>query len=777
MGVIKKHKIGVSRDDQRSSFVVDLRPPKAKEKDKVEELKKPKVKSRKTRINFSRLKKITFYPIFWLIFKLLELLAWPFRKIKFKKSKPKNQKLPLKFKTLPNINLKIKQAYQSSKSRSVFYFILLLFLIVIPFKLFSYYKLISEHKTQKNILNYSYQALSKLGEASLDFSQLDLSSAQQNFLAAGESFLLIQEELNKIDEFLIFLASFSKDNKLKLASESKKISQIGLDLSIAGDNFTLAVEALFRSFSEPAAFSEFQNYSQKLESDIKRINKNLSQIKVKSIPSEYQEQFLNIKNQALVLERNFSSFLKLIPGLKDFIGLESDRRYLIIFQNNAEIRATGGFIGSYALIDIKKGQIERVEVPAGGSYDTAGSLKVLMESPKPLHLIRPQWYFWDANWWPDWRMSAQNLKWFYEKSGGSSVDGVIAITPDILGDLLEITGPIDISSDYGIIVDSNNYWDLIQEIVEVTGKPELYQEMELQTDVLERLESEPDKWLRNEPKRIIGDLMVKVLDQFFKNFNQETLLKSLEMLERNLNQKNILLYFDNPELQKEVEYRSWAGEVKEAPLDYLMVVNSNIAGAKTDKVVESNYSLSSELRADGTIWNKLVIERQHPANESNLFYGVRNVNWMRIYVPLGSTLVRAQGFVAPDKEYFKKSEDFLEKNEILESSENRAELDLESGTKIYQESGKTVFANWTMLDPGQSQVIEIEYQLPFRLSFSSSLNYSLLWQKQAGASKTKFKYDFSNSSPLRVIWSYPEKTDLKFNGPLEYDRYFVIKLE
>lgn len=820
-----------------------------------------------TLINF---KKTFLFPFFLFIFKILRAIIYFFidwivdiykffkKNIKFSKfifkikkklkinfySKKKVEEIKDKIKQgVNNTNIGVKKLNKTpvlnfsintknfnfrSKKKSIWFFVLILFILIVPFKIFSYYKLISDNEIRNDLLQYSSSGLENFLSASQNITNLDLSSSQQEFFQAGNNFLKLDQELKKIDEFIIFLSSFSGDEKIKLASESKKIAKLGIHLSLAGDNFSLAVNSLILAFSDSNLdmdknFSDFYYYSKKAESEFKKANNYLKKIKISSIPKDYQEQFKDIKNKADVLEKNFSSFLKIVPGLKDFLGVNADRRYLIVFQNNYESRATGGFIGSYALVDLKKGRIKKIEIPPGGSYDTEGGMKVLMESPKPLHLIKPIWYFWDANWWPDWKMSAQNLMWFYEKSGGSSVDGVISLTPDVLSDILKIIGPIDLSEKYGVIVDSDNFWETIQEIVEVTGQPELYQNKNLKTDILGRIieenkatssisdnnieledvekkDVEDEKiFLRNEPKKIIGDLMSKILERFSNNFNKEILVKTLQILEKNLSNKNVLLYFNNPEMQNEVEKRSWAGRVKDTPLDYLMIVYSNVAGGKTDKFIGNNFSLNTKIEADGSIINKLIIKRNHNGEKDSLFSGIRNVSWLRVYVPLGSSLISAKGFSYLDERFFKDSEDFYEKNDILELSENRAEVDLRSGTKIYQESNKTVFANWDIIDPGQENIIEIEYRLPqnfyslfpieeksyffnlYKIKEERIKNYSLLWQKQSGFNNAKLEFNFKTDLDIKPFWYYPEKMinedSIKLFDELENDKYLVIMLK
>lgn len=808
---------------------------------------------------FYILKKTFLFSIFFFLFKIIWSIIWFFlewlidifkfikKNIFFIKTTKKitPPKLPLKFSSsnfndkkkdfkknnfVYTVSSNIKNISKKKKKRALWFFILVLFLIIVPFKIFNYYFLIKNNSIKSNVVQYSTNGVENFLLASNSFSDLDLSSAQKNFLQAGQNFLLLDEELKKVDEFIIFLASFSKNKEIKLASESKNIAKLGLHIASAGDNFSLAVNGLLQFFSNPQksgseSFSDFYYYGKKTENDIKKANKYLKKIKISSVPEEYRQQFLEIREKFEIIEKNFSSFLKIAPGLQDFLGIDSDRRYLVVFQNNSELRATGGFIGSYALIDLKNGKINNIEIPSGGSYDTEGGMQVLVEAPRPLQLVKPVWYFWDANWWPDWKMSAKNLMWFYEKSGGSSVDGVISLTPDVLGDILKVIGPVDLTEKYGVVVDADNFWEIIQEIVEVIGQPELFQDKDLKTDILSRVSldnnlasssrevvedlnlndpiegniesnaSDTDQFLRNEPKKIIGDLMVEIMDKFSHDFSQELLVKTLKILENNLSQKNILLYFSNSQIQEEAENRLWAGRINESPLDYLMIVYSNIAGGKTDKVIDSNFSLTTIIEEDGSIINHLIINRKHLGAKQELFTGVRNVNWLRIYVPLGSSLISAKGFSQPDSIYFKKPEDFYQKNDVLEKSENRAEIDLLSGTKIYQEANKTVFANWSMIDPGQEDIIEIKYKLPYNFNNEFSnipqnnffnllkqekiFNYSLLWQKQPGSGDNNFTFNLINKLGQDVFWFHPENISRKDNSlflsdKLEFDKYLAI---
>ncbi|MCK9438596.1 MAG: DUF4012 domain-containing protein [Patescibacteria group bacterium] len=789
-----------------------------------------------------------FYPFYFIFNRLYKI----FSKIRVRRKIRIN--LPtIKFKrnNKKNIAFNFDQPKQlllfSSRPKSVFkyllsFFIFLLFIVLI-FKSIDYYNLYKKSNLQNDLMSFSLAGVQSFSSASEAVSLFDFYQAYNKFNEAGDNFESLDRELKKVDELLLFFSFFSEDQKIKAFSQSKNFSKVGIYLSSLGNDLSLSFNSLFLFFSGENSEKNFDDFSGHIKDsllDLKTANKYLSKIKTEAIPVDYQENFDKTRDQLLLLEDNLEIFTKYLPAIKDFLGIKQDKRYLLVFQNNSEIRASGGFIGSYALIDIKNGKIINIDIPPGGSYDTEGGMRTSVESPKPLHLVKSKWYFWDANWWPDWTLSAKNLMWFLEKSSGPSVDGVISFTPDVLGDLLDIFGSVDLSEKYGVIIDSDNFQDNLQEVVEVIGNPVLYQDQNLKTDILNKIDygvknssTSPEELLilnselegslqesiiqdnlidittatttatttenllpQNRPKEIIGDVFTVLLERVMTDIDIDKVLKIFLSLIDNLDRKNILVYFENNKLQEMIEFYSWAGRMKEAKNDYLMIVDSNIAGAKSDKFLQKNYYLESQIREDGRIINKLRIERDRRGEQYELFSGVRNVNWLRVYVPLGSKLISASGFSHPDEEYFKKNEQYLEKNSFLENTENKAEIDLKSGLRIYQESGKTVFANWTMTDINQLSVIEIEYELPgniflqknsysFLDRFFSNQEYffkhSLLWQKQAGSENSNFYFSLQNKSYFSPAWISEkiEKEDdvLKRSGILDFDKYFAIILK
>jgi hypothetical protein len=205
--------------------------------------------------------------------------------------------------------------------------------------------------------------------------------------------------------------------------------------------------------------------------------------------------------------------------------------------------------------------------------------------------------------------------------------------------------------------------------------------------------------------------------------------------------------------------------------------------------------------SSGEIINTVKITRTHNGRKNEPLVGVRNVNWLRVYVPLGSELIEAEGFRSPDPEYLLDRPDQDWQEHPLLAAENAAVVDAETGVKIYSENEKTVFANWTMVDPGETSVIILKYRLPFNFFNKSRddnswwkkindllnpekvelLPYSLLVQKQPGAPASDFFSRLILQEGLEVFWHYPDSLDgdkgWELNSKLDSDKYWLIVFE
>lgn len=660
--------------------------------------------------------------------------------------------------------------------KSILYFSLVLFALVLPFKLFAYYNQLNLSAVRGKVIGVSEAAIANLVNASKAASKMDFQDAAAGFSSAGNNFLKAQSELNDINDFLFVLASFFPDQDIRLAADAKKIVSAGKIASDLGNNLALAINSIAEGKGKSIGnvLEGFIDYGGRATLNARDLNNELKQIDSSNLPYEYQEAFLAMLQKGGVLEGSLAEVVSLAAGLKEFLGTTHDKRYLLVFQNNAEMRASGGFIGSFAIIDFRDGKIKNIEVPGGGSYDTEAGLKEKIIAPEPLHLVNPLWHFWDANWWPDWPTTAKKLMWFYEKSDGSTVDGVISFTPTVIEKMLRVIGPIDMTEKYGVIVDADNFWTVTQTFAE----------------------QKPDQ--TKEPKKIIGDLMAEIIAELPDRLDQGMVIELMKIAEESMDEKQVMFFFNDNGLQRKVIEYGWGGEMKSSASDYLMVTNTNIGGGKSDRKIEERIYHEAEIMEDGSIVDTVRIERSHTGIKREQFAGVRNVDWMRVYVPLGSELIEASGFGRPDAYFFDRPETDWTRDPSYKA-EDKAQVHKESGSKIYAENNHTVFANWSMVDPGETITVTLKYRLPFKVGGDKDSGffegvkgffgfdkkelhpYSLLWQKQPGAKADSIESRLSVGDGFGAIWTYPDKlkggNGWNISDYLGGDKYWATLLE
>ncbi len=505
-------------------------------------------------------------------------------------------------------------------------------------------------------------------------------------------------------------------------SSAQHIIVAGKNISRAGQELSQSLGLLHADTLSGITFANqlksFSGHFDLAADALASASDEIQKVKTSDVPEPFQTQVLSIKSDIPKLNEVMQRFKKSEGVMYTLLGVNSPQRFLLLFQNNNEIRPTGGFIGSLALMDVDGGQIKNLEVPKGGSYDIAGQLSTKVISPTPLHLVNPAWNIQDANWFPDFPASARKVMWFYERSGGPTVDGVVALTPDVLEAFLKLTGPIPMP-DFNVTVTDQNVVRLAQSFADTEARAQ-----------------------GTEPKRFITELTPKLLNQVF-SLPGDKFLELSGQLASLFASKDILLYFsNNSAVSSAVQELGWDGSILQTARDYLYVVHANIGGGKTDRVIENLQRLTTEIGSDGKIVNTLTITRVHHGNPQDKFEGVSNVDYVRVYVPNGSMLISAEGFERIPSFRFQNPESGYTFDQDLQSVEGTPQVDEATGTRITSEFGKTVFGNWITVDPGASTTATIKYQLPFTFTFRGLLTkaaeYSILVEKQPGVENAAF---------------------------------------
>lgn len=499
--------------------------------------------------------------------------------------------------------------------------------------------------------------------------------------------------------------------------------------------------------------------------ELERVTKRAETISITSLPAQYQQPVTELLELLPRVYQQGRALHELGSFLLHTLGTERPQRYLLIFQNDNELRPTGGFVGSFAHVEVQNGVITKLEAPAGGSYDLQGSLTSWIATPKPLRVIEDRWQFHDANWFPHFPDSARQLMWFYEASGGTTVDGVIAINASVFERLLAITGPLEVP-DSSVKLTAENAQEVLQQIIR--GEAELSS---------------------TTPKKVISDLLPHMLDRIIHS-NPSERISSIAALYTALEERELQLFFTDPAAQSFASARGWSGEQRVTSGDYLSIVSTNIAGGKTDAVMRQEGLLTVSIAQDGSIINTLTITKRHTGDPHLPFQNIPNVDYLRIYVPQGSELLEATGFNPPDESVFAIEDSSLSLTEDVRFDPSVRSIDSASKTEIYTENGKTVFANWMQTGVGATTSARIVYRLPFTTIKPGSREttrdllsalageqraavgtYSLYIQKQSGRSHFDLFTDIKIPHDAHTIWQHGNEY---VSPDLKTDRYIGL---
>lgn len=147
-----------------------------------------------------------------------------------------------------------------------------------------------------------------------------------------------------------------------------------------------------------------------------------------------------------------------LPALLTAAGGEGPRTYLVLFQNNAEIRATGGNPAASSVMVVDNGRIELKEQSDSTAFYAAGqagrSVLDLPESTTALYPDTFTQYSQDFTFTPDFPTTAGLFESLWARTDGSRFDGVVSIDPVVLAHMLEVLGPVDLPSGEQITADN-----------------------------------------------------------------------------------------------------------------------------------------------------------------------------------------------------------------------------------------------------------------------------------------------------------------------------------
>lgn len=348
-----------------------------------------------------------------------------------------------------------------------------------------------------------------------------------------------------------------------------------------------------------------------------------------------------------------------------------ERSFMLMLQNNMELRPGGGFLGQYAIVKIKNGQITYSFFEDANLLDQKITAKVIPPYPFQKMMNIKRWKFSNSNFSPDFPTNVEKAKYFYRLGrGGANFDGVVAINASVLNRVLEIIGPVTVN---GIEYNSENAVLKLEEQVE---KAYLFNE---------DLDTQNRKWIMKEMTKIILDRLMKL----------QNAPKLAEFILNEMRNKDVMLNFQDESLQKDVESVGWAGKMNITwEGDYLAIIDANMGALKSDYYIKREIDYSIDLTPTKPVVT-LKINYTHTAT-----YGDWRTSdyhsYLRVYVPRGANLLERKMVSYPN---------------------------------IQEEFNKTYFGFILHVLINRNTLAEIKYELPEKYKE----NYKLLIQKQSGA--------------------------------------------
>ena len=395
--------------------------------------------------------------------------------------------------------------------------------------------------------------------------------------------------------------------------------------------------------------------------------------------------------------------LLIFPGI---LGVGTgEQRYMIIMQNNAEIRATGGFWTNFATFKVRNALLTS-DFTSKDMYsidialDAVDKYVTFPTAPAAYNkwLKVERLYARDTNISPDFPTAISQFNIYYNMAQRvnpaefKSVNGYIGINTEVVKEFIEITGPVNVN---GVIFNKDNVVLELEKIASLS------------------LAQQANR------KKVLGDLMEAMLKNVFESDSflwPQLINKGVDLM----NRKQIIVYFNDPNAQRLIEKYNYGGRIVEQPQgsDYSYFVSTNLGGDKTNMFIQREIS-NTATSDNGKILRTVKVKYTYPQPSADYNDFVKRYqDWFRVYVPEEAEFVSMTG---------------NEDNTVYQNKER----------------GKVYFGGFLTLVPNETKEVEIKYYLP--VSYVKNKQYNLYIQKQSGVRQEKYNFDIFGTKSTKVI--------------------------
>lgn len=449
---------------------------------------------------------------------------------------------------------------------------------------------------------------------------------------------------------------------------------------------------------------EIQPTIEEIDQEGKTIVEILNKIDANRYPKKIADQeirnkILETQAQASLFSQTFSDYKPVIASLGKMAGAEEAQKYLVLFQNDNELRPTGGFLTAYAIITVDKGVVTSEKSDDIYELDQKFTKKVVIPEVLGKYLTTEKYYHLrDMNIFPDFKASMEEFYENYRTVRGEpqDIDGIIAVDTFVLSELLRVIGPVE-APGYGVFSAENSPKCDCPQVVYA----------------LSEIITKPTPYLREDRKGVLGPLMKSILAKTY-DLDKAKFPELFQVAKTSIEGRHVQMYFMDESTQKAAEQINVAGRLYELKdnlkawqmgenMDFLAIVDANLGGAKSN--LFTNYEVKQTINApeDGRLEKTVEItyKNTRKADNCNLEAGQLCLNstltdWLRIYLPKGAELIEIQG--------------------------------ISNEASVYEEANLTVIDGYFSLEPLGLAKIKLSYSIPY----TDSVNYNLKMWKQGG---------------------------------------------
>lgn len=518
-------------------------------------------------------------------------------------------------------------------------------------------------------------------------------------------------------------------------TQAPYLVEMAVQMSIAGDEVLQAIGPMMSNYNDNQSPNILSLVSDLKDADTQLFAAQVALADVQAARQKIEPELLSPTFKNLIIEKvdpllisinttfpvtDVLQMARLAPRLLGAIG-NGPQSYMILIQNEDELRPTGGFLTAVGLLKIEAGKIISLTFESSDLIDDMS--KPYPKAPWQLdeYMKAEILLFRDANWFTNFPTTVEWTKFLYSYTRAKTVDGVIAIDQHVVKELLQIVGSIEVVGvDEPISTDNVlSYMRTAKQNTPPRGVS-------------------PKEWNR---KQFISWLSEPLINKLLSGDSQ-TWPSLIRVIIQMLDEKHILLQFNDPEISPLITQRGWDGSVQPLPnSDFLMVVDSNVGFNKTNALMQTTIdytvNLANLIHPVGNL--NITYINNSPVNPETSAECIQNSGqikglpldqrdykmddcywtYLRVYAPADSQLISSTPHEIPQKWPLR-------------------EKIIPAHTDVLDEKilGTQAFGTLLVVPKGQTLQTSYSYQLPAMVVSSEldgkTFNYSLKIQKQPG---------------------------------------------